>query len=555
MKLKFYLFATCAIIISGCVQDDEFTIPDSSNETGKELVLQERSDALPSVIGRTHKRHISRAEQNNPLIGNSDAILGKSYRVGNSILADFENVGKQILNLNAIKVSKPDMISNSQVLTKTESETYSYSSIESYAKKSTLSDVINSGFNVDLKIFKIGRKKKITETFNYSEADSSRTVFGELNFVYKQNEYVLNSTEATRRIYACNYLHPDFLYDIYNSSIKDFLDNYGNFVVTGYTTGGRVNLQYYSLFEKNESYSMRERILSDVMNASFKYKEYKGDGELNIGNTSYDSVANYKLIKNNYMSMTTYGGTQAGITSFPSQKLETVKVNLTPWIASLKDTSLHTLVQFLHGGLCPVSAFILEDNFKKLLDLTANGYIEPFNKIQDPEMHVIRSYVRNSASGQPLYEVVAALKTAHGDYIIFSQGEASTSDSELLKNDDVNVLVAKGKILKEKYSPYFKGLKYAAQTVKINPNMSNPQCSYIEAFDFSALKKWLNPDTGIMYLYDSAHKVALSIYTDEDWLQDENLYVYGLGDFIYDEVPDGTIRINTMARSYKIYGL
>ena len=101
-------------MVTGCTNDESFDRLVGTNGNGI-IVLQERNSDLPKTI-QTHpvvleKKEITRAtNENGGIIGNSDALLGYSYSIGNSILGDYENVISPVVNLAKVKEYGSDYI-------------------------------------------------------------------------------------------------------------------------------------------------------------------------------------------------------------------------------------------------------------------------------------------------------------------------------------------------------------------------------------------------------------------------------------------------------------
>lgn len=95
-NLHAFITLISGLMVIGCTNDESFNGLVENNENGI-IVLQERSLELPKTIKTCpvilEKKETTRAtSENGAIIGNSDALLGYSYSIGNSILGDYENV-------------------------------------------------------------------------------------------------------------------------------------------------------------------------------------------------------------------------------------------------------------------------------------------------------------------------------------------------------------------------------------------------------------------------------------------------------------------------------
>ena len=64
------------------------------------------------------------------------------------------------------------------------------------------------------------------------------------------------------------------------------------------------------------------------------------------------------------MAIDTVGGSPAFPVFTIPQKLEDVNLDLSQWMASLADTTTHSIVDIADEGLLPITEFILEKNIK-----------------------------------------------------------------------------------------------------------------------------------------------------------------------------------------------
>ena len=139
MKINYILSAALlGLILASC--NNEEILPNYNTDMQEEVIIvQERNPKLPvksvnkpvivedCTITRT-------TNGNGAIIGNSDALLGYSYSVGNSILGDYSNVGHPVVNIEKVKEYGTDYISP-KALQYFSTERFSYSNYNSYESK------------------------------------------------------------------------------------------------------------------------------------------------------------------------------------------------------------------------------------------------------------------------------------------------------------------------------------------------------------------------------------------------------------------------------------
>ena len=108
----------------------------------------------------------------------------------------------------------------------------------------------------------------------------------------------------------------------------------------------------------------------------------------------------------------------------------------------------HTIIDITENGLYPLSAFIIEENFKKRMDDTSAGILEKYPSFVEPHIEIMRVFERYGSSNEALYDVVPVLFTRQGDRIILRSGNTVT-DTELRRNENVTVFNQKAVEIKE----------------------------------------------------------------------------------------------------------
>ena len=55
--------------------------------------------------------------------------------------------------------------------------------------------------------------------------------------------------------------------------------------------------------------------------------------------------------------------------------IKNVNIDLSPWLSSLSDVDTHTITDVTSNGLCPLYAFLLEENFRTRMERTYLGQL------------------------------------------------------------------------------------------------------------------------------------------------------------------------------------
>ncbi len=546
----------------GCNNED--LLSSGFKESGQEeiIVVQERDPKLPTksvakpivVDEEVLMRSIS---ENGAIIGNSEALLGYSYSVGNSILGDYKNVGSPVVCVDKIKEYSADYIS-SKALNSFVTERFSYSDYNDYASKLSETKKVSTGFSLDLGFFKIGRKKTTEKTFKSEITSSDKAVYGELNMLYYNSLFELNP--INRKFYARECLSPVFQKSLYSAPIGDLINHYGEYVLTGYMTGGKAFALFAGKIRKSNESSSVESTMDNAIDASATWKRDSISGSISgscnfgkyKGNGSYTAESlGFSMLQT---KLWLYGGRSVGITMDCANNWDDVNLNLDSWVESLSDSNTHAIIDLMEDGLYPLSEFVLEENFKRRIDGTLLELYPKYPTFVTPYIEIARVFERYSSSGEALYDIAAVLTTRQSDKIVLRTGDASNaSDAELRRNEDADVFKQKAMAIAQAKQEFY-DLEIRVNTfTRLNPAIGKPLCIDLGKVDESSMYVCSNPRTGMHFIYDKSKKIAFSYLVDDldgDWILDE----YGIRDWAESLVVK-SISLTTIANSYKIIGL
>lgn len=529
---------------------------DQDQSEAANVVIQERNPNLPTIKKMADNELKTKGNISGEA-GNSDALLGCGYNLknGNYIIGDFSNVGHAIVDIKAVKAYDPTYVKGIRLKT-TETKSFTYGTFDRYQHNSKIAKTVTAGFSLNFKIFSIGAKKRTTEVFKSVIDNINEATYGELNINFTNNQFTLQNSVATRKLFARQFLTKSFVRSLYNSPVSSVLNSYGDFVLTGYFTGGKAYASYAGKAKSGVNTQGKEKEMNKSINASVTYNGSSGSGNLGFaGATKDETEATFKNT-DMFIYIKTFGGVRDGNEAeIKARVIKDLNINLTSWMRSLNDVSNHTMIDIVDRSLFPLSDFVLEKNFKQRLDDTFNGVLPPFVNLVHPYIEIVRVMTRSTPSYEALYDVAAVLVTRQGDRIILSDGLApSASDAELRKNEDNTVFMQKVKKIAAEKSKLFSSdikISYNKKT-RLNPILRSPLCIELSGFKENKFFRFYYKKTGIEYIYDPSSRLCFSYFIDEG--DDEVLDIYGIRNWVK-SLPVKNISIASIANSYKIIGL
>lgn len=571
MRYNFLILSIySAFLLSSCNYDKEYFTDTYEGNVCGDVLLQERDQLMPKVeslplnAGNTLKTRST--GPNGEIIGNSDAYLGYSYSVGNSILGDMENVKFPILDLEKVKAVGSTTITR-KLLNSNSSYSFAYNGMERYEANSQITKTVKTGFSLNFLLFKIGREEKTTDLFQSSYEYGTESVYGELGIEVKNSQFELLTTAEKLKTYARQCLSSTFLTDLYRGAIGDLLNVYGPYVLRSYITGGKTLALYSGQATGLTTAEKRESGLALDMSASFSWDSKSNESgggsasaSLSFGHENGSSNGHKYNTQNTQIYIRTYGGSPSYQASVGPVELESLSLDLSAWLNSLKDSDLHTMIAVTSGtesemcGLYPMSDFVLEKNFKYRMDDTTFGILESYNEVLYPRFEIVKVLARTTPNGEDLYEIAAVLNTRQGDKIVLSDGGYKTaSDASLRENLNNQIMMNKVQEIFAQKKQIFEGLEFSTNyATKYNPNVRTPLCIRLDGFNENTMALYVDPKTNMHYIYNSSNKIALSYLDDEEY-GDYVLDYYGIREWV-ESLPRKTISMMIL-QDYTIIGL
>ncbi|GHV39485.1 hypothetical protein FACS1894179_04460 [Bacteroidia bacterium] len=554
---KYFIFAFAMLFAISCSNQDESyeqDISKTTDESATEVLLQERDPSLPKVWSNKKPRLTTKAS-----FTDATDFLGSSYNIenGTSIIGDFANAKFPVVDIKKLIDRYPSYIVAKE-LRSTTTEAYSYANFDRLEVNSSFTSKVKTGFSLNVGIFKFGRKKTVTETFVHNTLEDNKVAHGELSIEVVNGMLSLQTVPSALRRISADYLDELFVDALYNSSMTELMHSYGEFVLTGYYTGGRASALYYGVEKSSMDYQKKESSMDKEINASFTWNKSKPigkdslnsvSGELSIGTNKGNSSTQSNDFKELRYTVKTLGGAYGYTVATPARDVNNFSIDLTNWLLSLNNPKTHTMIDLQSEGLSPVSDFILEENFKERYNDTHMEF-QTQDYLEEPYIEIVKVYVRKASNGEKLYDIVPVLSTRQGDKLIFSNPNAAgQTDAQLRENSTVATFTAKSNAIKNEKSKYYKLAIKANASKIINPVIRIPLSFDIPSVNEAGVYKFKNPNTNIWYIYNPTSLYCFAYY-DDDYIPD----AYGISDWIKN-IPVKSVSMTTLYQRYRIFGL
>lgn len=515
-------------------------------------ILQVRKTPLPLLKKRSKLRTLSSDAPD--LTKSPYNKLGAMYKVGNGIIGHPDNIGNNgIIDISSLlNDRKTSKFINNTKINNTRLE------ISTYSSEDDFSEIINRKVNYDgaVRFDGFGVKASLESTyknvFHSITHENNKTFKGGLDLIYDAQRIEINNTDLTFKTIGYRNLDDSFLYSLCMEKIDNFLDENGVFIISKLYTGARLSVLYLANSESNTHKEIDSVDFRISMKASLKWFKLGDKPGLELGFASKSDKTNETIKKYSDFRcfMQTFGGTPRF--QPPSNILDLTTSNIIDfgeWYKSLSDESNHVIVDIGDKGLVPISKFILEENYRDMINkyINSNGAVRFPHNIE-PSVDMVR--LRYEGSRYEPDEAIFLINTRHGE-----------------------------KIFIKPYNSVWDGYKYSEEYNKLFSNISSifnckitgnnyfwlgAPSSYNEDmideykminFNFFSDKifKFKNPYSNIYYIYDTNSKVAFSYYEDDD---DENYItdLYGITDWV-DGLIEKKVSMSALINNYKIIGL
>ena len=537
------------ISFASCTNDIEklAIIPtEKGQNTGDNIILQERNPNLPLE----EKLILSKPQTRKSNSGKDEIFLGYSYKIKdrNHIQGSINSLGFPIIDIDSIRKYRPSYLQE-KLITVTETNIFTYNNLDKYLYDSRFGKKVSSEFTFNPKVFATEKKEAITKLFGNIE----KATYGELEVSFIKGQSTLNHLPSSRLWYISQFQNHIFTNILYNAPMASILNEFGEFILTDYFTGGKVYALFASKAKEGTTAQQKEDDMYTSINTSVINLNNATSINLGFNGSNFDATKTFKST-DTYLDMKTFGGEVSQSVAI-NTKVSNINIDLTPWRYSLKDMANNTMIDIADNSLYPLSAFVLEQNFKQRLDDTFNEILPANKELVPPRIEIVRVLARTTPSNEALYDVAAVLVTRQTDRIILSDAMASSAtDEELRKNENNEVSMQKVEKIATEKSKFFSSdieISYNKDT-KLNPTLKSPLSIELTGFNERNFYRFYYEKTNIEYIYDPATHLCLSYYINKG--DDRILDIYGIRNWI-ESLPEKKISITTLANSYKIIGL
>lgn len=517
------------MIFASCNKNEESLIFKQENYT----ILKERDPNYPWIPYQ--KSTLSRATPT--IIGLKDC-MGRSLKCNTFPIENIENLGYPVIDMDKFTKDYPTYFTSWR-LGNESAESFSFANFDRFIENSNIKKNVSNGFSLNLGIFKLGHKKKMSEIFSTSLIENNQCVFGMLNILVKDSCYNLLLSSNIKNKIITNYLHPMFREELYNTSPSEFFSNYGGFVLSNYITGGKALGFYCGIYKQSETSETKEHNMNKEISGSFGFKKDSISGSWGFGKNFANGNSSTNTFSSLQTSIQTIGGASGSTAISIPQDINTINVDLSEWMKSLKDSKNNSIISVLENGLIPITDFIVEENLKDaFLDIYKNG-VTNITSMQEP--YILFSQGEGTLSGVTWY---IYLITRFGDQILLRTRFANPWNNfpESIQDELQRISNIFGlKIVQDLNLDGFDGA------------VSGP--SYDEEIPFDAfaennMTKFIDENNGVIYLLytDENNKFAYSIHYDK--IIDE----YVMRNFV-DRLTLANINMSTLLKEYKIKAL
>lgn len=528
--MKYIFICLISFILFSCEKDEQF---DNQLYYQDNVVLKDRPSQWKPYI---YNKDASTRSSGNQTLGMRD-FIGFSFRSSIAPIEDTRNLGQRIIDISSFSRDYPSYFRYWKNLSR-DAKVFSYSSFDDYSVKTEMSKKVSHGIDLKLLSFNLGHKSHYTSTFGQTLTNNAKSIFGELNIFVRDSCYRMQYSTNIQKLILKKYLEKSFIEELHSIHPYDFFQNYGEFVATDYSSGGRGMAIYVGTYKKGDVTSTAEKEMSDEINASFTWDNNSLSNNLNLGRghgstTSY--TGQFSSVK---YSVKTLGGSASGSFSIPAE-VGNSSIDLSGWVSSLSDSRLNVISEFNQNGLIPISDFILEKNLKKLFNSFSEGNAPRRKTIEEPYILVQQ---KNAVNLNTMIITDLNIVTRYGEYIQLMQIKGLYNQTNInefweivdkiqevfqlkIVNNSIVHTREWGPVIVIPYSDY--------------KNFPNHRTSYTKL-----------TNNGMLYFIDEVDKVGFSILNNATMIAE-----YGLTDYIsklkmsslkYEDLIDQNYVINAL---------
>lgn len=510
MKTLFIKMSTVALstffVLSSCVNRDEGLF---SNELEiEEHIVRERDTLVPFV--EIDKSEIYEDEvKTRSSVKENKEYLGYGYNPITIPLSDISNTTFPIIDFNKIAPLDKDYdFTNSKYVGSWTSDIKVFSDFRAYYKSNNDSKISTYGFSLkDIPllggILGLGAEKRYKETFNTVKTDTSKTVYGELNILYRDSIHSINLDETSIKDLT-RFYSKRFKKQLYLGNMNDIIRNYGYFIIRNVESGANFTALYNGDFSSNVLYKEKIKTMKDTIFSTFKLAS-KAGGDLNFGyNKGNKDVENTsKKRMSTYVSIRSYGGDlSSSHFSTPVNIKDISNIDFKGWNNSLKDKRKLTISQIGYNGLTPISDIFIEENLKQR---AKNIITKNKNKVSIIEPYIYLEAVHNMNKKEVIVRV----------FLVNKFQDIITLKKTTLNNIGYSTYPGLSDffddMLKEEKN-FFRGIKIKSKHIN----------TYLDDNDDETIDRSIKENEAFLYNSVDSNELEYEIYACEE---NDNLYI------------------------------
>lgn len=444
------LLITFLLVSLGCTREDlKETFNPQNEESIVETTLYPRRTDAPVVLFLPSK------EEGTLRVGDTDLepymFFAKSYAPEGSILNSVECFRRPVFDVSRLVQDDPEVLSLTPIR-RMEARYFSFTNTSSYENHIKENSSKTMKWNVGiLKLFSMGTKKTISESFKKDYTESSTNVYSIASISYDYGRYWFSSDALTRREIRWNYLNKRFLNDLYGSPLAEtFGSKYGVLIADQFLVGANAQALFYGSSENSRSQSSQESAMDRVIHAGLNIPLDEDTIGVNFRNKAGFNWQENTIKTYGFSSIDvvyrTNGGKALSAFAYP-KGIDNFSVDFSPWFASLKGPEDFTITRT--EQFKPLSEYIFEENFRQRIEK------QDFNKdFREPKIYITNGYSHIFPSLGGSKKLYVTLKTRYGDDILLRPIHADDDKWWTVENEEELNAKAKelGSILKDRYN-------------------------------------------------------------------------------------------------------
>lgn len=465
------LLITLLLVSLGCTRENlKDTFNTQNEESIVETTLYPRRTDAPVILFLPSK------EEGTLRVGDTDLepymFFAKSYAPEGSIPNSVECFRRPVFDVSRLVHDDPEVLSLTPIR-RMEARYFSFTNTSSYENHIKESSTKMMKWNVGiLKLFSMGTKKTISESFKKDYTESNTNVYSIASISYDYGRYWFSSDALTRREIRWNYLNKRFLKDLYGSPLAEtFGSKYGVLIADQFLVGANAQALFYGSSENARSQRSQESAMDRVIRAGLNIPLDEDTLGVNFRNKAGFNWRENAVEAYGFSSIDvvyrTNGGKAQSTFAYP-KGIDNFSVDFSPWFASLKGPEDFTITRT--EQFKPLSEYIFEENFRQRIET------QDFNQdFREPKIYITNGHSNVYRFPGGSKELYVTLKTRYGDDILLRPIHAD--DDKWWTVESEEELNAKAKelanILKDRYDLEIVSY-YRPPIERVFPGILNP---------------------------------------------------------------------------------